>query len=232
MATDTQKNFRREMEKLANEREGIQTPKIYSYIDKDFVDNRIKINKRRIISFSGIITFLVIIFYFSPYIKGAMNWYVSYNQKPVISYLEKMKTYDNQFSSVFSKIENDIKNLDMRSLDSRNQFIYSMNENLNITQNIINDLNTIKEPEDLSKYKELTIQKYKDVLVATNHYIKGVTRNNQSNFDSASEYLNKYNNDSSKQRVELMSVFDKYNIKYETQPNGSLRYWYKTSQGI
>lgn len=232
MATDTQKKFRREMGELANKRNEIQTPRVYSYINKDFVDNRVKINKRRIISFSGIITFIALMMYFSPFIKSVINRYVSYNQRPIISYLEKIDTYNKQFNSVFTKTNNDVKNLDMKSLDSRNQFIYSMNDNLNAIQNIISDVNAIKAPEDLSRYKELTIQMYKDVVSVTNNYIKGVSRNSQSNFDSADEYINQYNNDSAKRRVELMNIFDKYKIKYETQPNGSLRYWYNTNQGI
>jgi hypothetical protein len=58
----------------------------------------------------------------------------------------------------------------------------------------------------------------------------GVSNNNKETISNAENMLNKLNTDNSRNKVELMSIFDTYKIKYEIQENGSIRFWYKSDK--
>ena len=71
MATEAQKNFRKQMKEIEEERERKGTPRVYSYINRDFVNKRTYITKRRVITLSGIFTIIAILFYGFPSILGS-----------------------------------------------------------------------------------------------------------------------------------------------------------------
>jgi hypothetical protein len=227
MATETQNKFRKQMKELKDEQKGTIRPQVYSYIEKDFVDNRIHLSKRRIISFSGIIAFIVLLFYAYPFILSALGHVTAYNQKPVIAYLEQIKVYDREMKTVTESINENIKNVKMQSPDSRKQFTDSMKNLLNSVHSMSVEASEINPPKGLEEHKNQITVRCQDLSNAISFFAQGVSNNDQDSFNKGNNAINQYNIDAKKQISLLMSAFDKYNIKYRINDDGSIQYEYK-----
>jgi hypothetical protein len=117
MPTETQRNFQKQMRELEKGTKDKSESSVYSYVHRDFVSNRVKVTKRRIITVSGLIGFAVMAFYLYPFASSVFNQVTAYNQEPVISYVQKMDSYDNQVNQIIQSNNTIISTLKIQSTD-------------------------------------------------------------------------------------------------------------------
>jgi hypothetical protein len=228
MATEAQKNFRKEVKELLKERKSAHLNNTNSNIKEVSFNKKAAVDyiRKRLIAFSGVVIIVFLSAYFFSIIVNVFNQATSNKEKPIIIYIEKIIVYDNQLVRINQSVNGYTNKLDMKSSDSRKKFVNSMNLNLNLVKNILNKIETSNEPKELKEYKIITIKRYENFYNGINFYILGVSKNNRENLNNAVQAFRKFNNDISVRNADLINVFKKYKIEFQIQKDGSIRFWY------
>jgi hypothetical protein len=228
MATEAQKNFRKEVKELLRERKSAHLNKTNSYIKEASFDKKAVVGyiRKRLIAFSGVVIIVFLSVYFFSIIVNVFNQATSNKEKPIIIYIEKIIVFDNQLVRINQSVNGYTNKLDMKSSDSRKKFVNSMNLNLNLVKSILNKIVMSNEPKELKEYKKNTIKRYENFYNGINFYILGVSKNNRENLKNAVQAFRKFNNDITDRNSNLIDVFKKYKIEFQIQKDGSIRFWY------
>lgn len=226
MATETQKNFRRQMKELAEEQKYKQEKTVYSYIDKKVISNKIIYNKRKIITFSGVIGFLIIGFYVYSFFSGINSTLISNKQGEVSQYIKSTSSIEQDFNRTFEKMRGalTIQSKEAAALHKSVQVLIECKNELGI---LVNELNTLESFEEVEELKKVILQKYDNQVKAINLYIEGFTTRNSEKLSKGNYYMNQYNELVTKERDTLINILKENKMKYEINSNGSIRYWYK-----
>jgi hypothetical protein len=225
MATETQKNFRKEVKELLKERKSVNNSN--NYIKRNFFSKKDIYIRKRLITFSGLVIIVFLSIYLFSILINIFNQVTINKQKPIIVYIEKILTFDNQLVQINQSVNGYTQELDMKSIDSRKKFVNSMNMNLNLVKGILNKITSSNAPEELGDYKNNTIKRYQNFYNGIRFYILGVSKNNQKNLVNAQQAFLKFNNDNVNRNANLINVFNKYKIEFQRQKDGSIRFWYK-----
>lgn len=226
MATEAQKNFRREVKALSKERKSVQNNTNNHVIKKSFDRKIVNINKK-LIAFSGTFIIICLSIYFFSILINITKQVSNNKEKPIIIYIEKILTFDNQLVLINQSVNEYTKRLDMKSSDSRKSFVKSMNMNLNTVKDILNKIISINAPKELGDYRNNTIKRYENFYNGIRFYISGVSKSNRKNLINAQQAFLKFNNDNVNRNTNLINVFNEYKIEFEIQKDGSIRFWYK-----
>ena len=229
MATESQKNFRKEVKELLKERKKAKLINTNSKIIKDSFDKKAAVVyiRKRLITFSGVIIIVFLSVYFFSILINVFNQGTSSKEKPIIVYIEKILTFDNQLVRINESFNGYTNKLDMKSDDSRKKFVNSMNISLNSVKGILEEIKSINPPLEFKEYKNSTIKRYENFYNGIRYYILGVSKNNRKNLINAQQAFIKFNNDNVVRNSNLINVFNKYKIEFQIQKDGSIRFWYK-----
>jgi hypothetical protein len=226
MATEAQKNFRREVKALLKERKSVHYNNANSFIKKNSFDKKVVNIRKRLITFSGVVIIVFLSIYFFSILINIFNLATSNKQKPIIVYIEKVLTFDNQLVRINQSVNGYTKTLDMKSINSRKKFVNSMNLNLNSVKGIIDKIESINAPWELGDFKNNTIKRYENFYNGIKFYISGVSKNDRKNLINAEHAFLKFNNDNVNRNDNLINVFNKYKIEFKIQKDGSIQFWY------
>ena len=229
MATESQKNFRKEVKELLKERKKAKLINTNSKIIKDSFDKKAAVVyiRKRLITFSGVIIIVFLSVYFFSILINVFNQGTSSKEKPIIVYIEKILTFDNQLVRINQLVNEYTNKLDMKSDDSRKKFVNSMNISLNSVKGILEEIKSINPPLEFKEYKNNTIKRYENFYKGIRFYILGVSKNDRKNLANAQQAFIKFNNDNVIRNSNLINVFNKYKIEFQIQKDGSIRFWYK-----
>lgn len=230
MATETQKNFRKQMKELEKETKHMEAPETYSYIHKDFVSSKVKYRRRKVITLSGILTFLALGLYLYTNAAGLTSMFSGRNQGEVVSYIESMDAIESSFEKVMDRLDINLSALDTDT-KANSQALVDLGGCKSEIQTVIEDLKDLKTPEDLKKLKQSNLNRYNYTALAIDAYIRGYTNRSSADIDQGDSYLDKYDAENELQNQILISIFKKYSIEYKVESDGSITYWYNDISG-
>lgn len=252
MPTETQKNFRKEMNQHINEKNETKNSSYFSYIENDFIDDyyTIKKKRRRKIyagSFIAVIILFIsmhsqifamtnmiskIVFNKSvsiPTISASFLSNQKYDFVIVTEYMKFIKAIHAQ-NDVFAKETASLKsNFDSKVITKNIYLLELRNIKEKYLQNYL-DLKVFSEknlPRGFEKYNVVILKQ----LSSEAHYIDSIMiyaeNPTQNNFNQLNADVHEINYYSDEIYNELQAVFDALNIEYETGDDKIIHYTLK-----
>jgi hypothetical protein len=255
MATETQRNFQKQMKEMSKENKNKE--EIYSYVHDDFISSDVKFKRKRIIKFSGLGSFIVLLFMVVPSIlniighnsgivigtmpgvaeqrlnspqsigssNGTSSLPIQNQNSDILNYIKRLFKVDAQLNIIIRRINRHTEELDMKSYDSRRQFSSVLDQGHDTTQILLNELVSINYKDSNRRLRDLSIKKYQEYLMAMEFYNTGVISSSQQALDKANEHFSAAEEEGKLINSEIINLLKQNGIQYKIENNGAITYW-------
>lgn len=245
MATETQKNFRKQMREIEKDAKNKDQEAFYSYIEKDHISGYYSKRKKKkvIISSISICSILIFIWNFyalstwlNPIIHSITNKSVpttapvlSFNtakHKEVGGYLKQTKEIDLKLKE-FIEYVNQSLNKGFENEESKYTYLNTLNSYEVKFKEMIATLEEVTPPEELKNYHTYTIQLLNYCVDMIFYSFDIVNSNNPESINKYYNLTTQFSSISHNRRIDLIKVFNDIKMEYKILDDNTIKYMWE-----
>lgn len=208
-----QKNFRKEMKQLKNEGNDFEND-IYSTTRK-------RTQIKRGLGISSVVLILILLYPLYGVYKSYQQNTTVFQHSKLVTYIEQMKQYDEQFSLALNTV---LPNTPITDFTSYHYNVVEIETKLNEE---MYELSKVKPPKGLDEYDRLFKERGQQILVLV-YLLKLDSQLGNLNTNQINAILNEINEMSINERIALAHAFNELGINHNIDSEYNIRFEYMT----
>lgn len=134
-------------------------------------------------------------------------------QYNIVNYINSTKNFEDNISKDINQKNNDMNSLN-KKLITNNEYINNLQVYKNRLEINISEINKINCPQELEKCLSLTNEMYQNLDKAYGYEVEYYKTLDNKNIEEEKKYCNSYNSLINSRKNELISIYDKFNIRH------------------
>lgn len=134
-------------------------------------------------------------------------------QYNIANFINSTKNFEDNISKDINQKNNDVNSLNKKLITS-NEYYSNLQVYKNRLKINLSEINRINCPQELREYLSLTNEMYQNLDKAYGFEVEYYKTLNNNNLQEAKKYCNNYNSIINSRKNELLSIYDKFNIRH------------------